>query len=47
MICAFRSVRRLALLSSVLVAAAATHAAPDQRFTTPPTVSQEAMTLVQ
>jgi carboxyl-terminal processing protease len=48
MICAFRSVRRLAVATCFVLAGAAGFAANETpRFTTPPTVSQEAMTLVQ
>lgn len=47
MISAPRFVRRLALLSSFLLASTVAPAANDQRFTTPRAVSQEAMTLIQ
>jgi len=47
MICAFRFARRLACIATFVLASASGFAAADHRFTTPPTVSQESMTLAQ
>ena len=47
MICALRSVRRLAVLSCFALIGATGIAATEHRFTTPAVVSQEAMTLAQ
>ncbi len=46
MIRAARLIRRVGLLACFVAAGAAGFAATDQKFTTPPTVSQEAITLV-